>query len=196
MAGHVCPWWQAYTFDNFLRGWLYPPARTFGPYVEPGMTALDVGCGMGFNAIGLAGIVGDEGRVIAVDVQPQMLKVLEKRARRAGVDHRIQTRLCEPDAVGVEETVDFAVAFWVVHEVPDVRRFLSQVRSCLGPRARFLVAEPRFHVSEQAFQEMLAAGRDVGLTISDEPRIRWSRAVVLEPESKSDGASGAVVTKL
>jgi len=176
--GHLCPWWHAYSFDNCFRRVFYNPKKLFGPYVAPGMTVLDVGCGMGFNAIALARLVGDEGSVIAVDVQRRMLDVLEKRARKAGVAHRICTRQCRPDSIGVETEVGFALAFWVVHEVPDARRFLTQVRSCLGPQARFLVVEPRGRVSERAFQQMLTLAQTVGLRLCDQPRIRFSRSAL------------------
>jgi ubiquinone/menaquinone biosynthesis C-methylase UbiE len=179
MASHVCPWQHAYWFDNALRRLVFRIDTIFGPYVRPGMTVMDVGCGMGFNAIGLARIVGDAGCVIAVDLQPQMLEVLRKRAKRAGVAHRIRTHQCESDSIGVDDAVDFAVAFWVIHEVPDVRAFLQQMRSCLVENGKFLVVEPRFHVSSATFQDMLATAEEVGLRPGEQLPIRLSRAVVL-----------------
>ena len=128
---HVCPWWHAYTFDNVLRRLVHNPAKLFAPYVKPGMTVMDVGCGMGVNAIGLARIVGDAGLVIAVDLQQEMLDVLRRRAQRAGVVDRIRLHRCGPDALGVDATVDFVDAFWMVHEVPDVRVFMREVSSGL-----------------------------------------------------------------
>ena len=179
MASHVCPWWFAYTFDHPLRRWLYKPEVAFRPYVEPGMTVMDVGCGMGFNAIGLARLVGDEGRVLAVDLQARILDVLRRRAARAGLAHRIRTLQCKPDWLAVDVRIDFAVAFWVVHEVTDARQFLVQVCSVLRPGGRFFVAEPRFHVSRSAFRHMVDTAQTVGLHPVDQPRIRASRVVVL-----------------
>ena len=178
MAGDVCVWWKAYTFDNWLRRLLYKPEAMFGPYVEPGMIVMDIGCGMGFNAIGLARMVGDEGRVIAVDLQQKMLDVLQRRATRAGVADRIRTHKCDADSIGIDDTVAFAVAFWVVHEVPDAAHLLQEVHSCLSPGGHFLVAEPRFHVSDEALREMIALAEDVGLKVCDEPGIRFSKSVV------------------
>jgi len=63
-AGQVCPSYQVLRFDNALRRILYNPARMFGPYVRPGMTVMDVGCGAGFNCLGLARLVGDTSEVI------------------------------------------------------------------------------------------------------------------------------------
>jgi len=48
---HVCPWWLVFTFDNPLRGLIHDPRRLFGPYLRPGMRALDLGCGRGFATL-------------------------------------------------------------------------------------------------------------------------------------------------
>jgi len=175
----TCPWWHAYTFDNVVRRLFYNTDKLFGPYVQPGMTVLDVGCGMGFNAIGLARLVGESGCVIAVDVHPQMLRVLERRARKAGVAGRIRTQLCEPDSIGVDHVVGFINAFWMVHEVPDTRSFLEQTRACLAPGGKMFVAEPRMHVPRKAFESTLETARQVGLAPMAHPRVCFSRAVVL-----------------
>ena len=178
MAPRVCPWWHAYTFDNIIRRLFHDPAKIFGPYVRPGMTVMDFGCGMGFNAIGLARIVGDKGSVIAVDLQQQMLDVLQRRAERAGVADRIRTHRSEPESIGVHAAVDFVSAFWVVHEVPDIRRLLRQIHSCLRADGKLLVAEPRFHVTAKAFEETIETAADIGLKLYEHRRIRLSRAAV------------------
>ena len=79
-AGEVCPSYQVLRFDNALRRIIYNPARMFGPYVRPGMTVMDVGCGAGFNCLGLARLVGDGGQIIAADLQPELLSVLQGRS--------------------------------------------------------------------------------------------------------------------
>jgi ubiquinone/menaquinone biosynthesis C-methylase UbiE len=82
-------------------------------------------------SIALARMVGTEGRVIAVDLQQQMLDVLCRRAAKAGVADRIQPHRCQPGRLGVEAPVDFALAFAMIHEVPDARRLLREINSCL-----------------------------------------------------------------
>lgn len=175
----VCPWWGGYFIDNRWRRLLHKPERILAPYVKPGMTALDFGCGMGFFAIPLARLVGPEGRVIAADLQPQMLDSLGKRAARAGVAERIEMLRCEPDLIGVGEPVDFVLCFWSVHEVPDQRRLLAELNTCLRRDGRLLLAEPIGHVSRTAFEETVALAEEFGLTVHSRPRIRWSRAVEL-----------------
>jgi ubiquinone/menaquinone biosynthesis C-methylase UbiE len=176
---HVCPWWLTYAIDNRLRKLLHDPHSILSPYVSRGMTTLDLGCGMGIFSIAMAQFVGDEGRVIAVDLQQLSLDVLMARARKAGVAHRIRTQRAEPERLGLREPADFALAFAMLHEVPNKRAFLSEVVSHLNPGARFLLVEPKQHVSVQAFRDELAVAQDLGLTLEGEPRIRVSRAAVL-----------------
>ena len=176
---HVCPWWCGYFIDNRFRRLLHNPEAILGPYVQPGMTGLDFGCGMGFCSIPMAQLVGDSGKVIAADLQQKMLNGVTKRAGKAGVADRIETHLCESDSIGQLEPVDFAVAFYSVHEVPDERRLLEEVFECLRGGSRFLVVEPIIHVTAKHFESMVTICQEVGFVVEDRPRIRLSRAVVL-----------------
>lgn len=181
MGDHVCPWWLAYTFDNPLRRLLHDPEELLAPYVTRGMTVVDAGCGMGFTAIGLARLVGDEGAVLAVDVQQEMLDITRARAGKAGVSSRIRLRRCAPDDLGVTERAGFILAFWMVHEVPDARAFFRQAGACLAPGGKVLVAEPRIHVSSRQFEAIVRSAREAGLVPRGSPAIRFSRSVLLEP---------------
>ena len=180
MGEHICPWWLAYIFDNPLRLFFHNPAKMLGPYVEMGMTVLDVGCGMGFFSIGLAKLVGNGGCVISADVQPKMLRTLKKRAKNAGVAHTIRLHQCEPGNLGIDTPVDFVLAFWMVHEVPDPGIFFHQIRSCLKSQGSLLIAEPRFHVSSERFQEILGEARASGLNSYDTPLIKFSHSAVFK----------------
>ena len=179
MGPHVCPWWGGYFIDNPLRRWLHNPEQILAPYVKPGMTALDFGCGMGLFTIAMAKLVGEQGRIVAADLQPQMLEVLQRRAQRAGVADRIRTHRCQPDSIGLAEPLDFALAFWSVHEVPDMKRLLAEIYGCLRPEGRFLAVEPIGHVTEEAFTGMMELAAQAGFREQERPRVRLSRAVVL-----------------
>ncbi|MHB8952679.1 MAG: class I SAM-dependent methyltransferase [Pirellulaceae bacterium] len=179
MAGHVCPWWGGYFIDNRLRRLFHDPDAILRPYVGPGMTVMDVGCGMGLFAIAMARMVGPTGRVIAVDLQQQMLDVLGKRARKAGVADRITRHRCEAASIGVSESTDFTLSFYSAHEIPDLGRLLSEICQSLRPQGKLLVVEPIGHVPGKQFESMLTLARAVGFQIFDRPRIRLSRAAVL-----------------
>ncbi len=179
MNKHVCPWWLAYTFDNPLRRFMHDPRRLLSDYVRPGMTVADLGCGMGYFSIGMARLVGSNGRVLAVDLQPKMLEKSARRAAAAGVDERISFLPCRADSLEIPEPLDFALAFWMAHETPDVGSFFAQVRAALKPEGVLLVAEPRLHVTAGEFAREVDLARSVGLQVRAEPEVRLSRAVVL-----------------
>ncbi|MCK4911633.1 MAG: class I SAM-dependent methyltransferase [Thermodesulfovibrionales bacterium] len=182
MSDHVCPWWLAYTFDNPLRRLVHRPERVLAPYVRQGMSVMDVGCGMGHFSIGMARMVGPKGSVRSVDVQQKMLDTLMQRAQKAGVAERIHTLLCDADSLGMEEQVDFILAFWMVHESPDQARMLAEFKGLLNaPEGRLLVAEPRMHVSKQSFEAFVKNAESQGLILMERPRVAFSRAAVFSP---------------
>ena len=126
-AQRVCPWWCCFTFDNFLRKLVQNPDRILGPDVKQGGTALDIGPGMGYFTIPLAKLVGNNGKVIAVDLQQKMLDGVRHRALKAGVQDRIELHLSSADSIGISEPIDFCLTFWMVHEVPDRARFINEI---------------------------------------------------------------------
>jgi len=180
---HVCPWWLAYTFDNPLRRLIHDPRKILSPFVKEGMTVIDIGCGMGYFTLGLADLVGDGGRVIAVDLQQQMLNIMLKRAQGKGLAHRIIPHCAEPAAINVTIPVDFALAFWMIHEVPDPALFLQEVAAILKPSAKLLYAEPAFHVPERRYNEILEVAEKTGLSIISPLSIHFSRAALLANRS-------------
>jgi ubiquinone/menaquinone biosynthesis C-methylase UbiE len=174
----VCPWWLAYTFDHRIRHLFHKPERIFAPYLRKGMTALDIGCGMGFFSIGMAHIVGDTGAVIAVDLQQNMLNNLEKRACHAGVARIISCHCCEQDSIGCHLNVDIALTFWMVHEVPDQVRLFEQIYTALKPTGHYLLVEPKIHVFKNQYRESVELARQAGFIPAGNPAISFSRATL------------------
>lgn len=183
---HVCPWWFAYSFDNPLRRFLHPPEEVLGRWVRPGMTALDVGCGIGHFTLGLARLVGPGGRVIAADLQERALAAVRRRASRAGLADRITTQRCTPDRIGVAGPVDFALAFWMAHETPSQEALFGELAGVLRPGGLLLVAEPRLHVTPRQFEQAFEAAALAGLAVAGRPSVRASHAALFErPATRS-----------
>jgi 2-polyprenyl-3-methyl-5-hydroxy-6-metoxy-1,4-benzoquinol methylase len=150
----------------------------FQPYVTRGNTVLDIGPGMGYFSIPLARMVGEGGKVIAADVQPEMLKVLLKRAKKAGVEDQIIPHLCKNDSLGLNTRVDFILAFWMVHEVPDQLVFFKEIKSLLKPSGKFLFSEPILHVNQATVGETIKKAESVGLVLKEKPKISLSRSAL------------------
>ena len=162
---------------------MHNPAKILAPYVRAGMTVLEPGPGMGFFTLELARMVGASGRVIAVDIQPRMLDRLRRRAARAGLLSRIDIRLAQPDSMGLADlaaTVDFVLAFAMVHEMPSASAFFQQAAQVLKPGGFLLLAEPAGHVKPDLFAEELSSAAQVGLSVTARPEIRHSLAALLQ----------------
>jgi ubiquinone/menaquinone biosynthesis C-methylase UbiE len=182
MAEKVCPVWVGYFLASPIRKLFQNPQKILSPYVENGMKVLDIGCAMGFFSLPLARMVGSKGKVICVDVQEKMIRSLEKRARKAGLSNKIETRTCHHDSLGLDELkeeIDFAFASAVVHEVPDASNFFSEIYETMKPKGKFLVIEPKGHVSEKHFEITVSAAEQKGFKILERPRTGRSHAVLL-----------------
>jgi len=145
------------------------------------MRVLDIGCGMGLFSITMADMVGPAGIVLAADIQQEMLDSLVRRARRTGLASRIQPVLLA-DSDGPEldnEPVDFALASWMVHEVPDQTAFFRRISAALRPSAPFLMLEPLVHVSKSRFEAEVSLAQRCGFRLRETRRSRLSRVAIL-----------------
>lgn len=178
MEGHTCPWWLAYSWDHRLRTLIQDPDLIIKPYVREGDRVLDVGCGMGFFSIAMAGYVGDSGVVYALDVQQKMLDILMKRARRKGADTRITPVLSDGAGLPVPEKVDFILTFWMLHEVKNREGLLKGIFDLLKDGGTYLLVEPKVHVPGSVFEEEVRLCTGAGFTLEGGPGVSLSRAAL------------------
>ncbi len=178
-TSHICSWKIAFALDNPIRRLIHNPQKILGGYIKPGQSVVDLGCGPGTFSIAMAKMVGESGRVIAVDVQEEMLQIVREKAAQQGLESRIVTHKSGLDRIGLSEKADFALAFYMVHEVPNAKAFLKEISSVLKPKGKLLVVEPMFHVSASAFERTIDIARQTGLSPIFEPKIRFSRSKLL-----------------
>jgi len=184
MAKRVCPWWLGYFLASPVRRWLMreDPAQILAPYVREGMTVFEPGPGMGFFTLELARRVGASGRVVAVDLQARMIAGLKRRAAKAGLLNRIETRVSASESLGVDDLagqVDFTLAYALVHEMPDSARFFREAAQVSKTGALLLLAEPSGHVKAEEFEAELKQASEAGFVITGRPAVPHSRAVLL-----------------
>jgi len=177
----VCPVERAGGLDNSIRRWFQNPRKILGPYLEEGMTVLDIGCGPGFFSIDMAQMVGSSGRVIASDLQDGMLKILRDKIQGTAIEERITLHKCEENKIGLSCNVDFVLAFYMAHEIPNKEGFFNEIGSILEPNGQVLIVEPPLHVSKKAFEETIRKARDAGFTEVERPKVFLSKAVILKP---------------
>jgi ubiquinone/menaquinone biosynthesis C-methylase UbiE len=178
-AQRVCPWWLIRTFDNPLRRLLQRPEKILQDVVRPGDACLDLGCGIGYFTIPMARLVGPSGSVTAADVQPEMLAGVRRRAERSGLSSRIRLQRVDASGLQLDGPFDFALAFWMLHEVPDQGSVLRQVRVALKPGGRLMLVEPWGHVGQAAFDQSVRLAEGAGFAKVGDPRVFYSRAVLM-----------------
>jgi ubiquinone/menaquinone biosynthesis C-methylase UbiE len=179
-SSRICSWKIAFALDNPIRRLIHNPKKILGGYIEPGQTVLDLGCGPGTFSLAMAKMVGESGKVIAVDVQEEMLQLVREKAAQQGLESRIVTHKSDLDRIGISEMVDFALAFYMVHEVTNAEAFLKEIVSVLKPKGKLLIVEPKMHVSATAFEKTIHVARHAGLSPISEPKIRFSRSKLFQ----------------
>jgi ubiquinone/menaquinone biosynthesis C-methylase UbiE len=182
MAHRVCPWWLGYLLASPLRRLMANPRKLLAPYVHEG-TVLEPGPGMGFFTLELARLVGVSGRVVALDIQSKMLDGLKRRLAKAGLLERVDIRLVQPDSMRLDDlagSVDCALAFAVVHEMPSASSFFAELSRALKPDGSILFAEPACHVKAALWNAELEAASQAGFIVADHPHIRRSHVALLK----------------
>lgn len=117
--------------------------------VRAGETVVDLGAGTGFWTELLATLVGDQGTVYAVDVEPVMLADLRDLVQQRGLSNvRVvqSTEMAVPLGDGIADLVLLAL---VLHEPPDPVEFLREVVRLLKPNGRVLVVDWQKWPTEQ-----------------------------------------------
>jgi ubiquinone/menaquinone biosynthesis C-methylase UbiE len=101
--------------------------------LRAGESVADIGAGSGYFALRLADAVGPTGRVYAVDVDPEMVRHLNRRVRAAGLDN-VRSVLADPDdpLLG-DRSVDrfFVCDTW--HHIDDQAKYLGLMKRMLRP---------------------------------------------------------------
>ncbi len=111
--------------------------------VKRGMTICDMGCGNGFYTLQMAKMVGPEGHVYGVDIQPEMLKMLNDRGDQMGVRNFTPVLGTGYDPRLPKGKVDLILCVDVYHEFSYPEPMLKAMREALSPRGAVVLVEYR-----------------------------------------------------
>jgi 2-polyprenyl-3-methyl-5-hydroxy-6-metoxy-1,4-benzoquinol methylase len=111
--------------------------------LKPGMSVCDLGCGNGFYTLLMAQKVGPTGKVYAVDIQPEMLQLLSRRAAEAKIEQIDMIHSTVKDAKLPEGKVDLLLLVDVYHEFSHPEEMLASIRKSLSPEGVIALVEFR-----------------------------------------------------
>lgn len=161
--------------------------------LKRGMSLCDMGCGNGFYTIPLARLIGDEGRVWAVDIQPEMLIELRKKAEQEALDNIIPILGSVHDPRLPKECVDLILLVDVYHEFSHPVHMLERIRAALKPGGRVALVEfraeddsvpirPEHKMSkEQILKEFPANGFKL---VAEFDKLPWQHVMFFESTDK------------
>jgi SAM-dependent methyltransferase len=137
-----------------------------------GETVLDLGSGAGIDALIAARAVGPSGKVIGVDMTPEMIRSATDNARAAGIDH-VEFREGRLESLPVDDaSVDAVTSNCVINLVPDKRAVFAEISRVLRPGGRLVVSDIVLdgELPEAVRDSVMAY---VGCVAGAEPRSRY-----------------------
>ena len=109
--------------------------------LKPGMVVADIGAGTGYLTRRMARLVAPSGKVLAVDVQPEMVALLRQAAEAEGIRNITPSLGTEKDASLAPGSVDLAIMVDVYHELSAPYEMLRSVVQSLAPGGRIVFVE-------------------------------------------------------
>ena len=99
--------------------------------LKSGQKVLEVGCGPGFFTVPAAEIVGEKGRVYALDVNPAAVENVRRKISKKGLKN-VEVLLADAGKTGLpDESIDIAFLFGVIHALDDVDAVMQEMHRVL-----------------------------------------------------------------
>jgi len=115
-----------------------------------------------------------------VDRQQEMLQKLKIKVQGTDLEERIVLYQSGEDRIGISEPVDFALCFYLVHELPSQAKFFRELKNLLKPEGIVFIAEPSFHVPRKAFSDTVEKAINAGFTAAGMWEVFFSKTMILK----------------
>ncbi len=179
MEAKVCSADHAGMLDSGIRRFFHNPKRILRDLIKRGDTVLDIGCGPGTFTVDMAEMVGPKGKVVAADLQSEMLSKAKEKATKHGVVDRMAFHECATDGIGLSGTFSVIVAFFMVHEVPERDGFMKEIAELLKPGGLFYLVEPFFHAGRKLIDEELGLAEKYGMQLMEKRNVLFGKGFIL-----------------
>lgn len=170
---------RAKALDSRFRRLVQNPNKILKKYIHPGMTVLDLGCGTGYFTTELTKLIQEEGKVIAVNVQKEMLERVQQKLQKNPLKNRI--KVCHNKADTLPQgKFDFVLAFYSFHEMEYIDEIIKDLKTKVKPTTKVLIAEQKFHVPQRTFKLIVQKMEEQDFQVVKRPNIFFSRAVLMQ----------------
>jgi len=115
--------------------------------IKEGQTVLDFGCGPGSYAIPAARMVGQKGRVYALDIHPLAIKAVEHKAKKKALTN-ITTILSDRDTGLPEESIDVVLLYDTIHMITDKRALLKELHRAMKAKGLLSILAEHIKVED------------------------------------------------
>ena len=161
-----CPASLSWLVDSPLRrAYMRPVLEWIG--IRPGEWVLELGTGPGAFTLGAARRAGDGGRLIAVDLQPEMIAHVDRRVQGAELTN-VETHVASAHALPLDDgSVDRAFLITVLPEIPDRARALAELHRVLRPGGVLSVTEEFFDPHYLLLPETVRLVEDAGFRLEE-----------------------------
>ena len=189
--------WVGVFDDPGRDAWQKPDAVLHAIGVKPGMIVADLGAGTGYFSLPLAKIVGDKGRVLAIDIEPKLVDYMKERATKANLAQLVPVLAPADDPQLPPRGVDLVLIVDTWHHIDDRLHYLAKLAAGLKAGGRvavvdfkkgdFPVGPPDAHklTADAITAEFLAAGWKPATHWDELP---YQYVLVFTPPAASGGA--------
>ena len=121
--------------DNPLRRFFSPPEKLLQGHVKEGMTLADLGCGVGYHALTAAKMVGQAGKVYAVDIDEKAITAVTKKATKKGLSGVVDARVSSASNLSFipSRTIDLVIAKGLICCMHDHQGAIREIHRALKP---------------------------------------------------------------
>lgn len=140
--------------------------------LQKGQIMLDYGCGVGMFTIPASEIVGDDGVVYALDINPLCIKAVEREIRKRGIAN-VKTILSDRETGLPDESVDVVLVYDVLQMITDKRGLMKELHRVLKPDGSLWATAEHLNVS--GFLDVITQGNFFTLVDQKEKVFRFRR---------------------
>lgn len=136
----------AFKFRDLLQN---PRKSLARAQLRKGMSVVDYGCGPGSFTIPAAELVGEEGRVFAVDIHPLAIRAVKQKASRKGLQN-VEAILVQEYDTGIQESsIDRVLLIDTIHLIDDPDALFRSLHRMLKPDGLLFMQKGHMALSEQ-----------------------------------------------